>query len=334
MTAVLPQSPLPGGLSFEPLELQRSIPRIRSNEGNYIEPEALGWLRPTPVTESMEELHRRYDEDGYILVKGLIPREDVLDMREAYFTHLASTNILKPGTSPREGIFNPAENPLAHHGVGGRDLPSKEEQVKKLTEAHTMPEYLSFINHPSLRTFVRKFMNWKDDILVNRTMLRHNVPHGLSTGIHYDQIFLRAGKSDFLTAWVPIGDCKASGGGLMYLAGSSELGKCLEKEFLARSEAAGMSYEERVSGFNVHMAKDGQLTQNAEEWGKGKGKWLAANFEAGDVVFHNPYMVHGAVKNEDGDGFIRLSCDLRFYEKGSDLDQRWMAQHWQADDGL
>ncbi|MBN6743378.1 phytanoyl-CoA dioxygenase family protein, partial [Acidithiobacillus sp. MC6.1] len=85
-------------------------------------------------------------------------------------------------------------------------------------------------------------------------MLRHNVPGGLSTGIHYDRIFLRAGESEFLTAWVPIGDCAATGGGLMYIEGSSQLGKAMEADFMSRAVSSNMTEEERLSGFNTNMA--------------------------------------------------------------------------------
>ena len=53
--------------------------------------------------------------------------------------------------------------------------------------------------------------------ILTPSCLRHNVPHGLSTGLHYDQIFLRGGAAEFLTAWIPIGDCTAEGGGLMFV---------------------------------------------------------------------------------------------------------------------
>lgn len=48
-------------------------------------------------------------------------------------------------------------------------------------------------------------MGWEKEILLRRTMLRHNIPGGLSTGVHYDKLFLRDGGAYFLTAWVPIG---------------------------------------------------------------------------------------------------------------------------------
>lgn len=176
-------------------------------------------------------------------------------------------------------------------------------------------------------------MGWNRDVLLKRTLLRHNVPGGLSTGIHYDRIFLRYGEAEFLTAWVPIGDCAANGGGLIYLENSTHTGKAIEAEFM--ENAQGMSEEERLSGFNKNMMASGQLTQDAAAFGIGKGRWLTADYEAGDVVFHNPYLIHGSAKNEDfKTGRIRLSTDLRFYEEGADLDYRWTKKVWAPDDGL
>lgn len=167
-------------------------------------------------------------------------------------------------------------------------------------------------------------------------MLRHNCPGSLSTGIHYDQYFLRAGTSEFLTAWVPVGDCAPTGGGLMYLENSNRLGEDMEAEFLAK--AAHLSADERIDAFNAFMNQDGFLSHDAEEFtrtycGEGKGKWLVGNYEAGDVVFHKPYMIHAATKNEDVEGRIRLASDLRFYEEGSGVDERWR-KIWRHDDGL
>ena len=48
-------------------------------------------------------------------------------------------------------------------------------------------------------------MGWEEEILLTRTMIRHNAPGALSTGVHYDKLFLRKGEAEFLTAWVPIG---------------------------------------------------------------------------------------------------------------------------------
>lgn len=130
----------------------------------------------------------------------------------------------------------------------------------------------------------------------------------------------------------------------MYLENSTDVGMAMERDFNERS--ADFSPEERINGFNVNMAKDGQLSHDAVELteaiergehGGAQGKkrrWLVGDYEAGDVVFHNPYMIHGAVKNDDPQGRIRLSTDLRFYEEGSRLDERWMQDVWRPGDGL
>jgi phytanoyl-CoA hydroxylase len=120
---------------------------------------------------------------------------------------------------------------------------------------------------------------------------------------------------------------------LIYLSDSVELGKSIEHDFTRR--AADMSPEERISAFNVNMEKYGQLSQDAAQFSEhhGKRRWLVTDYEAGDVVFHDPFMIHTSTKNEDTEGKIRLSTDLRFYLDGSDLDERWM-KLWTPGDGL
>ena len=96
---------------------------------------------------------------------------------------------------------------------------------------------------------------WTDPFILRRHLLRSNVPFakGTSTGVHYDQIFLRAGPPTTLTAWVPIGDCGPQTGGLMYLEDSVRLGEEFEKRFERMCEDKGMSREEKLSAFNQNV---------------------------------------------------------------------------------
>lgn len=308
------------------------LPNLRSNQGEYVDQSATGWMRSTQPDAPLEEMRKRFQEDGYIWVKRVIPRDDVYDMRENYFFRFSHTGMLHPDRPPREGIFNPSSDPNAHEGIGG--LP--EDTTKQLLNAaHADPNYRTFLAHPALRSFIRRFTGWKQEVIVDRAMLRHNCPGSKSTGIHYDQYFLRDGEDEFLTAWVPIGDCAPAGGGLMYLENSATLGRELEKAFLRKAEH--LPRQERIDAFNQFMAKDGFMSHDAVEFREQHkekvGRWLVGDYEAGDVVFHNPWMIHAATKNEDKLGRIRLASDLRFYEEGAKLDQRWM-KIWKHDDGL
>lgn len=240
--------------------------------------------------------------------------------------------MLLPSSSPRDGIFDPAKDPLAFQGLGGDP---GQQTCELLDKAHTDPTYRKFLAHPALREFIRDLMGWEKEVLIERALLRHNCPGSHSSPVHYDQMFLRAGEPKFLTAWLSIGDTAANGGGLMYLENSSQLGEEIDAEF-ARN-AVTLSPEERIRVFNKHMAKDGYLTHDAEEFGpvrgEGKMKWLVGDYEAGDVLFHKPYMVHAAAQNQDQQGRIRLSSDLRFYEEGVKFDERW-DNIFTHDDGL
>jgi phytanoyl-CoA hydroxylase len=58
------------------------LPKLRSNYGKYVNSASVGWMRPTAVDTPVDEIRKRFEEDGYVLIKGVIPRESVLEMRE------------------------------------------------------------------------------------------------------------------------------------------------------------------------------------------------------------------------------------------------------------
>ncbi|KAK4934288.1 hypothetical protein LTR10_024399 [Elasticomyces elasticus] len=323
-------SPRDSGLPESLSGIEGSVPRSQ-----------LGWLRCTPVDTPITEMRRRLFQDEYVFVKGLLPREDVLKMRQHYFSQFKGFGLLEPGTDPVDGIYNSAEDVSLHNGIGGGE-PTGEE-LQALVTAHVQQHYLDFVAHPKLRSMVRELMEWDEEVMLMRTMLRHNIPGGKSTGLHYDKLFLRGGDAFFLTAWVPIGDIAPGGGGLFYLEDGIELAEAIEDDFNER--AKDFSLEEKISAFNRNMTATGVLTldpsmlqeDNAHLSNKEKFKWLVANYEAGDVVFHLPYTIHSAGANRDSNNSIRLSTDLRFHDKkdfdAGTIDERWM-KYWTPGDGL
>ena len=75
------RAPLPAHeMIYEP----KQLPSLRSNRGKHVDPSSTGWMRSTSRDTPMEEMRRRYKEDGYVWIKNIIPREDVYDMREQY----------------------------------------------------------------------------------------------------------------------------------------------------------------------------------------------------------------------------------------------------------
>lgn len=260
--------------------------------------------------EPLEELYRRYITEGYIFLKGLLPREDVLAAREAYFTSMSPSGVLKPGTEPVEGIFNDAAKPSDYPGIGAGSIknqrPGSTDKsamfVDAALKAHTEPWYSGsedgsvrgFCNHPALKDFIARLTGWGEATFpVRRTLLRNNTPGNRAIGVHYDQSFMRYGEPTAVTAWVPMGDVRIDGGGIIYLEQGDELGQQIETEFATKAKEAGMNDEEIRNAYNANMMSTGFLADGPADFGRKYGKkWLVSDYEAGDVVLHTPHMVN------------------------------------------
>jgi len=308
----------------------QEIPKLFVNDGPLTNP---GRLRPSDPSLPLEELRARYNEDGYLFLKGLLPRADVLKAREAYFSYLSSTGVLKPGTKPVEGIFDTSKDIAQYPGigagaVGGNGHPGEHAAtfVDLALKAHAEPWYTNFCQHPALHSFISKFTSWGDanTLGFRRTLLRNNVPGTKAIGVHYDQIFLRYGEDTSVTAWVPMGDVSLQGGGLIYLENGAALGKDFEKGFFDRAKETGLSEDEAKNAFNQNMMSTGLLADGPAGFGQDHNlRWLVSEYEAGDVVLHTPYTIHASTINHDPEHVIRLATDLRFVDKSRPWDERW-----------
>lgn len=223
------QSPTP-----EPQPTINGVP-LHVND-DLLSPDDVEFLHISYADEPMEVLRKRYDEDGYVIIRGLLPREDILSARESYFKAMAPSGVLQSGTAPVDGIFDAEHASAADYpGIGagavkGNSRPGETDTsamfVDLALEQHTADWYIGsedgkvpgLCNHDKLYEFVSKFSGWgKDTLGVKRSLLRNNTPGNKAIGVHYDQTFMRYGEPTSVTAWVPIGDISLRGGGLIYL---------------------------------------------------------------------------------------------------------------------
>ncbi|KAI8671895.1 hypothetical protein NCS57_00666000 [Fusarium keratoplasticum] len=301
---------------------------------------SIGLLKATTLDTPMEEIRRRYKEDGYVFLKGILPREDVVKVRQKYFEMLAPTGVLAPGSKPVDGIFNTSQDRLNFPGIGAGTANSTDAEghvtgpnpkVARLfgdlaMQAHHEDWYKEDLcQHPALQDFIAKMTGWGDNTLsIRRTLLRNNMPQNKAIGVHYDQIFLRHGEDTVITAWVPIGDIKIDGGGLIYLEKGQEIGAQIEQDFTDRAKAAGLTDEEMKNAYNRNMNGGGLLAEGPAGFAKEYNRrWLLTAYEAGDVVLHNSYAIHASCINHDKDNVIRLGTDLRYVDSSRPWDTRW-----------
>lgn len=75
------------------------------SSGGPIDSDSIGQLRPTDSSTPVDEIRRRYAEEGYVWLKGLLPAADVWKARKDYFEFLQPTGLLKKDTDPHDGIY-------------------------------------------------------------------------------------------------------------------------------------------------------------------------------------------------------------------------------------
>ena len=63
----------------------------------------LGYLTPTDPSAGIETIRHLYGMQGYVWLKGLLPRSSVIDFRGWVFSHLADTGLVRPGLDPAPG---------------------------------------------------------------------------------------------------------------------------------------------------------------------------------------------------------------------------------------
>ncbi|MDR6293396.1 MULTISPECIES: phytanoyl-CoA dioxygenase family protein [Inquilinus] len=301
-------------------DIAAPLPTALTSNGHDLDcgPARLGWLTPSDPGDDLATLRARYEADGYLWLKSLLPRPAVLEFRRHVFAQFAEFGLLAAGSDPVEGRAS--------------DRPSDAASRSRMMELVRSAAFESFCLTPELWRFIDRLIGGMST-LHKRKILRFTRPGDpAATGAHYDLIYLRAGTDRLVTAWIPIGDVPVRMGGLLYLEGSHRLGRTMEAEFALKN--AELSPEERISAYNRNMTETGWISKNLPEMAERFAtRWLAADYTAGDVVLHSPYMIHAATRNDDPDGIMRLSADIRFQDVRDEADPRW-GRHWATDDGL
>ena len=282
-------------------------------------PQRLGWLEPTNPALPMADLREIYRAQGYLWLKQLLPREKVLAYRRRYFSNFLGTGLLDENQDPIEGIYS--------GGPEDRALNNKALMTTVRTAA-----FESFCLMDEIWMFYEQFLEGAP-YLHKRKITRHTRPQDKNcTGAHYDLVYLRGGTDRICTSWIPIGDTPVELGGLIYLEGSDAWGRQNEAEY--REKAKTLSPEETLSAYNRYMDTTGWISKDLPALAERLDtRWLMANYEAGDMVVHSPYMVHASTVNLAGDGRMRLSTDIRYQRVQDEIDARWQ-NHWSLDDML
>lgn len=222
-----------------------------------------------------EALRARMAEDGYLFLRGLLPREAVLTARRRMLEILAEAGMVRRDRPLEDGIAD-----MANFAV------EPEPAFMKVLYAQYACYELNALQHrPELIGLFERLFG-EPALPLPLFICRNIFPQAeaYTTPAHQDYVHIQGTFRNY-ACWVPMGDCDGELGGLAIAEGTHKLG------LLDLRPALGAGALETVGDF--------------------EGLWRWSPFRAGDVLIHNCLTVHRGVPNRSKDR-MRLSIDYRF----------------------
>jgi ectoine hydroxylase-related dioxygenase (phytanoyl-CoA dioxygenase family) len=179
-----------------------------------------------------------------------------------------------------------------------------ETVVQLVAKSHILQDQVILTSSLSKLQEVRSF-----DYIWLRTV---NV--GGATGSHYDWVYMGRGTRNLYTTWIPIGDVPKIEGALLILENSHRL------EELKNTYGA-MDVDRDVDGPYAGGWFGRNPLEVQEQLG---GRWLTADFNAGDMLVFTMHTLHCSLDNCSPANRIRITSDTRYQLASEPIDERWI----------
>ena len=239
-------------------------------------------------------LKARMQQDGFLLLRGLIGREKVLQARQTILQHMDRKEALTPNTPVLEGVMP----------KGGRSV-----QMMGRKGIAIDPDVMDVVESDELFQFFERYFG-EPALTFNYKWLRA-VGNEEYTGAHMDTVYMGQGSANLHTVWIPLGDIDVEQGTLAMCVASNRL----ETFARIRQTYGRMDVDrDRTEGW---FSKDPM--EIVEKFG---GRWVTGNFRAGDVMIFGMHTMHASTTNLTNR--FRLSCDVRFQPASEPADPRWV----------
>ncbi len=261
-------------------------------QASVVPDELLGTLRDsTEAASNGGELRSRLAEDGYLLLRGLLDRDEILAAREEVFSRLQEVGEVRIPVS--DGIFTGTSQRRETVDDLGQFWQSVSEgpRLRRMSHGSRIREIMDVIFGEASRPHDYIF-------------LRPGVV-GRSTHLHYDLPFFARGSQRIHTVWIALGDIP-----LVILEGSNHFLDLLDPIRAIDYDSADTP-QVQMTGDTVRFARD-----------RG-ARLLTTNFAAGDLVVFTMQIMHGTIDNHSPLNRIRLSCDVRWQPAADPIDPRY-----------
>ena len=242
-----------------------------------------------PTTEELAPFHEvrigsddaaairhSFDENGYLLFKGVLDSDEVLDVKRELADALRDQDFVvkdstEPTASPGASAIEVDSNPIYRLQSPVKLMASLELQ-QAVDLAYGEPGYIA----PSIG-------------------IRYSMPtdEPYLTPSHQDYFYIRE-TDEFRMVWIPLMDMEIANGGLAIAAGSHRHGL--------------MDHVEFEGVYSYLMKGRGQKGVRPDDI---RGAWTSSRFEVGDVLMFHCCAIHRSLPNMSG--LVRLALNSITY---------------------
>lgn len=254
------------------------------------------------LLDDVPALHRELETKGYLFVRGLHDRQEVLEARQTvlqYVNDLGKGKILEPWP---DGVLDVRCGKGCVPFMEGDRSITHAEAIKKVLEGPRPKEFFRKLLGEESRTFDFKWLR--------------GVYREAFTGAHVDRVYMNRGTPNLYTMWTPFGDVTVEMGCLAVCEASNSL-----ESFQNFQKTYGHLDVEAVKlkGTGWFTTDPWEITQ------KFGGQWKTTDFSAGDVLIFNMGLVHMSTANLTD--LLRISCDTRWQRASDPADDRYVGEN-------
>lgn len=296
------------------------------------------WTAEPPSSDERRaitvEEYRNFRRDGYLVLRGLVPQEDVEELRQ-------HTEDLMEGNLPEQQELDEydaeaaadeedkkrwearKEHGTVRHLIKPPSHLSREEKAGQFLRIHMLHRQIAFheryLLHPRVLDAVEVLVG--PDVLALQTMLFLKPPGKVGQGWHQDSYYIPTMPDSLVGAWIAIDDADERNGGLWFAKGSAS------EPIYPPCPEVGYGFGDRLIGDIAYIKGASEPDDTANHLTPIADRYdhVLAPVKKGDVVFFNGHVLHRSKDNWTTDRFRRAFvshyCNARsFTAWGRDKD--------------
>ncbi|KAI8922340.1 hypothetical protein DFJ77DRAFT_446240 [Powellomyces hirtus] len=297
-------------------EKDHGFPRTLRAGNGYI---TAGCLQPTPATATEATFRANFARDGYLLIRGHLPRRQVKaarakiveDMTERGFVEKGSDDTKQGGqariSKPPEGC---KEDVGDSPGLLQRQDLAGSPTVRAVLEHPKLKDLLQILFGRIAAQSSKDFENDKAKGAGQTAITPHPykwlraVPPGLNTGPHVDRVYF----PNLQTIWIPLGDINTSLGSLVLVPGSHTSEAF--SNFHATYGNSSVGKDGTQSGWCTDDVSQISTLFKIDE---NAMNWMTEDVRMGDVIVVDNRTLHMSATNVLDPPTWRISCDTRWF---------------------